>query len=213
MTQHDIDDLAAARRGFLQFAGALTAAASAPAWAQAAPPDYKALVCVFMLGGNDGHNLLVPTGASAYAAYRAARAGLALPDGTAGLLPVSARDGTPYALNSGLTAIAPLWAQGRLAAVATVGPLIRPTTRAQYLAGTVNVPSNLFSHSDQIQQAQAGNGSGGGTGCAGRTADEVQPLNGSSRFPASLSIVRLDGIYLNGLAPTAASASARAIAA
>jgi uncharacterized protein (DUF1501 family) len=179
------------RRHFLQTASALVASAglTSRAQAQAQATDYKALVCVFFLGGNDGHNLLVPMGAAAYAAYKSARGGLALPDNNAGLLPISTPSGVPYALHGGLAAIAPLWAQGRLAALANVGMLAQPTSRAQYLAGSVKLPTNLFSHSDQIVQMQAGDANGsGGTGWAGRSADAVQSRNGTSRFPASLSM-------------------------
>ena len=107
------------------------------AFAQNAP-DYKALVCIFLLGGNDSHNMVVPQSQAAFNAYKAIRGSLALPDGNAKLLPVSAADGTPYGLTDGLASIAPLWAQKKLAAVANVGMLVQPTTRQQYLAGTVN---------------------------------------------------------------------------
>lgn len=173
------------RRQFMRLAGTL-AAASGAALGQTA--DYKALVCVFMLGGCDGHNLLVPLGATAYNAYRAARGVLALPDGSATLLPVSTPEGSAYGLNSGLVAISPLWAQQRLAVVANVGTLMGPTTRAHVLASSVPLPSNLYSHVDQVAQQQAGNATGGGTGWAGRTADQVRARNGSSRFPAAVSI-------------------------
>jgi uncharacterized protein (DUF1501 family) len=94
-----------------------------------------------------------------------------------------------YGLNGGLAAIAPQWGLGKLALLANVGMLAQPTTRAQYLAGTAKLPTQLFSHSDQIVQMQAGDANGsGGTGWAGRGADAMQALNGSSRFPASLSM-------------------------
>ena len=181
------------RRRFLLRGAALVGAAGlgtpATAQTQTQPPDYKALVCVFFLGGNDGHNLLVPTSAAALASYKAGRGGLALPDNHAGLLPVSTPAGVPYGLHGGLAAIAPLWAQGKLAALANVGMLVQPTSRAQFLAGSVKLPSNLFSHSDQIVQMQAGDPNGsGGTGWAGRSADAVQARNGSARFPASVSM-------------------------
>ena len=206
--RHTAPGRASARRAFLQRASALVGAATlAPlrVGAQTTPPDYKALVCVFMVGGNDGHNMVVPLDAVPYAAYKAARAGLALPDGNTGLLPVTAPTGARYGLNSGLTAIAPLWAQGQLAVVANVGMLARPTTRAQILAGTARLPSNLYSHSDQIVQMQAADPNGsGGTGWAGRSVDEVKTRNGASRFPASIS---MNGSALFCAANTVASAS------
>lgn len=181
------------RRRFLR-AGAGAAAlaglqrlALVDAHAQAAG-GYKALVCVFLYGGNDGHNMLVPQGTAAYAAYRAARGALALPDTNTQLLSIGTRAGVPYALNGGLSAIHPLWGQGRLAAVANVGPLMKPTTKAQYRAGTVPVPSNLFSHPDQQGQMQAGNANmAGGTGWGGRATDALLALNGGSSFPAAVS--------------------------
>lgn len=182
------------RRHFLRTAGLFATAAGLShlglinAFAQNAA-DYKALVCVFLLGGNDGHNVIVPQTPNAYNAYKAIRGPLALPDVSAKLLPVLTQDGTPYALNDGLAAIHPLWAQQKLAVVANVGMLAQPTTRQQYLAGTVTVPTNLFSHSDQIIQMQSANPNGsGGTGWAGRVADAVQPLNGASSFPPSVSM-------------------------
>lgn len=183
------------RRSFLQKAGLAASAAGLGrlgllnTHAQSAPPDYKALVCVFLLGGNDGHNMVVPLNGPDYTAFRNTRGSLALPDGSASLLEVSARTGTPYGLNSGLAALHPLWAQQKLAVIANVGMLVRPTTRAQYLAATVGLPSNLFSHSDQVLQMQAGDPNGsGGTGWAGRIADETRAYNAQSTFPPAISM-------------------------
>jgi uncharacterized protein (DUF1501 family) len=190
------------RRDFLRLGAALAGSAAAAATAQTA--DYKALVCIYLFGGNDGHNLIVPMEAAAYASYRAARGPLALPDGTASLIPVSTPGGVPYGLNSGLTTIAPLWAQQRLAVVANVGTLVRPVSRAEVLAGTAPVPPNLYSHADQTLQQQAGLAGGSGTGWGGRVADGVQSRNGTARFPASIS---LSGQALFNAGSTVASAS------
>jgi uncharacterized protein (DUF1501 family) len=188
------DQQLSTRRSFLRHGGALASAAALSrfglmnAFAQSAA-NYKALVCVFLFGGNDSHNMVVPQTQSAFNAYKSIRGSLALPDGSAKLLPVTAKDGTPYALTDGLAGIHPLWAQQKLAAVANVGMLVQPTTRLQYVSGAVSLPTNLFSHSDQVIAMQAGNPNGsGGTGWAGRIADAVQPLNGSSSFPASISM-------------------------
>ena len=85
---------ATSRRRFLQQASALVGAASlgavsSRAGAQAAGSDYKALVCVFLTGGNDGHNTLVPMAPAAYAAYKAGRGGLSLPDTNTALIPIA----------------------------------------------------------------------------------------------------------------------------
>lgn len=184
------------RRRFLQKTTLLAATAGLGrigllnARAQSLPSsnDYKALVCVFMLGGNDGHNMIVPLSGSALTAYQNARGNLALPDTNTQVLPVSAKNGTPYGLNSSLTALHPLWAQGKLAAIANMGMLVKPTTRAQYLGATVGLPSNLFSHSDQIISMQAGDPNGsGGSGWAGRVADATRTLNAASTFPPAIS--------------------------
>jgi uncharacterized protein (DUF1501 family) len=193
------------RRALLAQGSALLGATTAGlAQAQTADP-YKALVCVFLLGGNDGHNMVVPLEPTAYAAYRSIRGGLALPDVNTQLLPVQTPQGVPYGLNNGLQAIAPLWPQGRLAVLANVGMLAQPVTRAQVLAGNARLPSNLFSHSDQIVQMQTGDANGsGGTGWGGRSMDRVLAMNGSSRFPGSVS---MDGsaLFCAGASVPAAS--------
>ena len=180
------------RRHFLESLGAtalLSRFGRMNALAQASQTDYKALVCVFLAGGNDGHNTVVPLIQSDFNAYKTARGSIALPDNNGALLPVVAPDGTPFGLNPGLAAVHPLWAQGRLAVLANAGMLVQPVTRPEYLANAVPLPTNLFSHSDQIQQMQSGiPSSSGGTGWGGRAADALQSLNGSSTFPATVSI-------------------------
>lgn len=183
------------RRNFLRLStgGVLSAAGMARfgmmnAYAQQAT-DYKALVCIFLFGGNDGHNTVVPQVSSEYNAYKSIRGSLALPGTDAKLLPVAAKNGTPYALSDGLAAVHPLWAQQKLAVVANVGNLVQPTTRTQFLANAVPLPSNLFSHSDQVLQMQTATPSGsGGTGWAGRVADSVSAMNGAATFPVSISM-------------------------
>ena len=198
------------RRNFLRASSAFAAGAGFSrfgmmnALAQGAP-NYKALVCVFLFGGNDGHNMVVPQTQAAFNAYKTIRGSLALPDGNAKLLPVSALNGTPYALNDGLSSVHALWAQQKLAAVANVGMLVQPTSRQQYLTGTATVPTNLFSHSDQVIAMQAGNPNGsGGTGWAGRVADAVQSMNGASTFPPSISMAG-SALFCTGNAVQSAS--------
>src|SRR5450432_590200 len=106
------NDQRATRRNFLRCGGVFASAAVVNrfglmnAYAQGAP-DYKALVCVFLFGGNDSHNMVVPQAQAAFNAYKSIRGTLALPDGNAKLVSVSAKNGTPYALNDGLTSIVP----------------------------------------------------------------------------------------------------------
>jgi uncharacterized protein (DUF1501 family) len=186
------------RRDFLLRSGALSAgglaARLAPlsllglagaSQAQAAS-DYKALVCVFLYGGVDGNNLVVPIDAAGYAQYTAVRtvaSGVNLAQ--AGLLPIQpASSPTPYGLHPELSDIQPLFAQGKLAILANVGPLNAPTTKANYLTTR---PDNLFSHSDQQNQWQSSVSSGvSRTGWGGRIADATASLNTS--FPVVTSI-------------------------
>jgi uncharacterized protein (DUF1501 family) len=177
------------RRDFLKLASLAGFARYGAMNALAQAADYKALACIFMYGGNDGNNLIVPQTTSEYNAYKTIRGSLALPDTSAKLLPVTAANGTPYALTDGLAAIHPLWAQQKLAVVANVGMLVQPTSRAQYQAASVPLPSNLFSHSDQTVQMQAGvPSSSASSGWAGRVADAVNPMNAGKNFPSSVSM-------------------------
>ena len=183
------------RRAFLRRSGLCATAAGLGRLgllnlhAQGSAPEYKALVCIFLLGGNDGHNMVVPLSGPEREAFREVRGGLAVPDANTQLMEITPGSGVPYGLNSGLAAIHPLWAQRKLAVMANLGLLVRPTTRAQYLGATVGLPSNLFSHSDQTLQMQAGNPEGsGGTGWAGRIADATRSLNAASTFPPAVSV-------------------------
>ena len=177
----------------------------ANALAQTVTPDYKALVCVFLSGGNDAHNMVVPLSAAQFNAYKAARGSLALPDGNGALLQVVTPDGTPYGFNPGLQAIHGLWGSGALAVVANTGMLVQPVTRAEFLANAAPLPTNLFSHSDQIQQMQSGVPStSGGTGWGGRAADVLQPMNAPSSFPTTVSISG-PALFCNGKVVQSAS--------
>ncbi len=183
------------RRRFLRHAGALSAGglvrslvpmASLGALAQTAPADYKALVCVFLYGGVDGNNLVVPqdnAGYSQYAAVRPASSNMALTQ--AELLPIQPANTTsPYGLHPELAEIHPLFAQKKLAILANVGPLNEPTTKANY---QVKRPDNLYSHSDQQSQWQSSVSAGPSqTGWGGRIADELAAQNAG--FPVVTSI-------------------------
>ncbi|MBK6336328.1 MAG: DUF1501 domain-containing protein [Betaproteobacteria bacterium] len=182
------------RRDFLRRSGALTAAGlagsldlvSLSAHAQAAA-DYRALVCIFLFGGNDGNNLLLPADSAGYAQYAAVRgagSGIALTQ--AELLPIQpANLGTPFGLHPALKELQPLFADGQLAAIANVGTLTQPTSRAQYAAGVR--PDSLYSHSDQQNQWQTSIASGTArTGWGGRLADVLAPQAGGA-FPVITS--------------------------
>ena len=120
--------------------------------ARAAGADYKALVCVFLFGGNDSNNVIVPLGAEQYREYTRARGGIALPQ--ASLLPVATAGGASYGFHPRLGDLQQLYTRKKLAVVANVGMLTRPTTRDEYRQRSKPRPVSLFSHSDQQTQWQ-----------------------------------------------------------
>lgn len=149
--------------------------------------DYKALVCVFLFGGNDANNLIVPLNAPDYANYAKIRANLALAQGN--LLPVTPPSvGLPFGLHPRFSELRTLFNSKQAAVLANVGTLVRPTTRAQFRARQVALPSNLFSHSDQQQQMQtAALDRMGEIGWGGRLADKMQSIYGGN-FPITISL-------------------------
>ncbi len=168
------------RRSFLEALGAVGVAASfsrfaeGRAWAQTAD-DYRALVCVFLFGGNDGNNMVVPVDTTGYAAYATARGtgpgGLALPQ--AQLLPLTPASGSAaYGLHPNLPDLQTLWTDGVLGVVFNVGTLLAPTTKQNFLQNSVPVPISLLSHQDQQHQWQSAlSDQYSRTGWGGRIAD------------------------------------------
>ena len=149
---------------------------------------YQALVCIFLFGGNDSNNLLVPNDTAGYQNYATIRQNLALAQGS--LLPIVAKTGkVPYGLHPQLPGLQGLFNSGQLAVVANVGTLSQPLTQTQYQQGTGTIPVNLFSHSDQQGQWQTAQFDGSGsTGWAGRTADVLQPMNSGAQYPPITSV-------------------------
>jgi uncharacterized protein (DUF1501 family) len=160
--------------------------------AQGAPGDYKALVCLFLSGGNDSFNMLAPRGA-AWQEYSAIRQTIALPENQ--LLPINpiVDPGRPLGLHPALPGLQQLFESGKLAFVANVGTLVDHVTKAQYNASE-SLPLGLFSHSDQIEQWQTSiPDARGGIGWGGRMADLLKSLNDEDRFSMNIS---LDGSNL-----------------
>ncbi len=173
--------------------------------------DYKALVCIFLYGGNDGANTVVPTDGR-YTAYRNVRGSMAIP--LASLLPIT---GVPFGLHPALSALSPLANAGRIAPVFNVGPLVRPLSKAQFRAlssGANDLPQNLFSHSDQqvLWESSSGNANER-TGWGGRAVTTlgatvpVVSLGGNARFGSSTATAPLvlpgpgDTFGVQGLQP------------
>jgi len=182
------------RRGFIR-AGAATVGTLAlrpfgllPAMAQSSA-NYRALVCVFLFGGNDSNNTVVPMDDPSYQAYTSVRGNLAL--SSTELTPtVYSVSNAPLAFHGKLTELASMFSSKELAVVANTGSLVQPLTRAQYQGLQAPIPANLFSHADQQMQWQTSLAQGtGSTGWGGRVADylSAQKIN-SSNFPAFLSV-------------------------
>jgi uncharacterized protein (DUF1501 family) len=181
------------RRRFLAHAGALAGSAAlgqlgAFAARAASTGDYKALVCIFMYGGNDSNNMVVPIDTADYANYAKLRSTLALSQSQ--LLPLAVSGSVPaYGLHPALTGLQSLWNSGNLALIANVGTLVQPLTKAQYLLTTSVKPESLFSHIDQQHQWQASisNTSSSSSGWGGRLSDQLATLNVNASVPPMIS--------------------------
>ncbi|HEY0172587.1 MAG TPA: DUF1501 domain-containing protein [Pyrinomonadaceae bacterium] len=162
------------------------------AYAQSAA-DYRALVCVFLNGGNDGNNMVVPLDAAGWADYTNVRgsSGLALTQAQANQLPVSpaSQGGRMFGLHPNMPEMKALFDQGRLAVVCNTGPLVEPLTRTTYRNGSGRKPLQLFSHSDQVAQWQTSIADTvSQTGWGGRMADRMSAVNLPATFSHSVSI-------------------------
>ena len=199
------------RRSFIKYAS-LAAAGNAAglrpfgalnALAQGAT-DYKALVCVFLYGGNDANNTLVPFDTTGYANYASIRGPLALPQ-SGGLIQLAKAPN--FSLNGNMPDIAALFDNKAAAMVANVGTLISPTTKTQYQHGAT-VPSNLFSHSDQQLEWQNAAKSGETqSGWAGRIADTISTQYNPGGLIPMITSVAGDTLFCNGAASTPVSVS------
>ena len=189
------------RRKFLLGAGALGATSALGtieglglmrALAQTAPAnDYKALVCLFLGGGNDGNNLVIPRDNAQYNLYSSARggtSGLAIAQSQLiAINPSSLSAG--YGLHPQFQPLKPVWDAGKLALLCNVGTLVEPLTKADYSSSAKAKPEQLFSHSDQQLQWQAAiSNDYSRTGWGGRLADVIGPLNGANTLPMIASI-------------------------
>lgn len=152
--------------------------------------DYKALVCLFLYGGNDSNNVIIPYDSAGYASYAAQRTALAIAQES--LLPITPKtysDGRQYALHPSLVEVQGLFAQGQLGFLANTGTLTYPTTLTQYNSGTANLPPQLFSHADQQVQWQSSiPDQPFQTGWGGRLADVISALNSNSAISMSISL-------------------------
>lgn len=152
--------------------------------------EYRALVCLFLSGGNDSFNMLVPREASAYATYQASRSNLALtPAQLIDIHPLPLSQPT-FAVHGGMPEVASLFDSGNAAFVANVGTLVEPVSnRTQVINNSKKLPLGLYSHSDQIEQWQTSvPNSRSGIGWAGRMADLIQSVNSNQNVPMNISL-------------------------
>lgn len=235
------------RRHFLRLGGAfsvlgtaapfaLQLAAAGSAAAQSVT-DYKALVCVFLAGGNDSNNTVLATDEDSWARYTSARgtgddpialmpvgtaatpvgqvnpvsgrtANAAAPEAWGGVLPITPRtaqavpagtssDARTFGLHPFMAPMKALFDGGRIAIVANVGTLLQPTTKAQYLAKSSNIPANLFSHNDQQSTWQSGAQEGAKVGWGGRMADMLASMNGENTLFTAVS-ASSKAVFLSG---------------
>ena len=200
----------ASRRAFLQRASALSMAGAAAPWAlnlaamgeaaAATATDYKALVCVFLYGGNDYGNTLVPYDTPSYNLYQGMRPTLAYSQAALAptvLAPSIALPGArQYALAPELAPLLPLFASNRMGVMLNVGTLIQPTTKTQYTNASVPLPPKLFSHNDQQSVWQSSSPEGAASGWGGRMGDLFVAGNGNATF----TCVNVSGnaVFLSG---------------
>jgi uncharacterized protein (DUF1501 family) len=161
--------------------------------------DYKALVCLFLFGGNDSWNMVVPTSTAEYNAYARSRGGgtsSSLAIDRSALLPITLSGEFPgdptYGFHPSMTGTRDLFSSGKLAVMANVGPLIRPTTKAQYQTAATTghtLPPQLFSHNDQQDQWHSLRGRATlKSGWAGRVADVLNAQTGAQALSVNVSL-------------------------
>jgi len=200
----------ASRRAFLQRGAALSVAAGATPWAlslaamgeaaAATATDYKALVCVFLYGGNDYANTLVPYDTDSWNSYNSFRSNLAISQAAlAGTLltpAVALAGGRQFALAPELAPLVPVFNAGKMSVVLNVGTLVQPTTSAQYASKSVALPPKLFSHNDQQSYWQSSSPEGAASGWGGRIGDLFVAGNGNATF--SCVSVAGNAVFLSG---------------
>jgi uncharacterized protein (DUF1501 family) len=162
------------------------------ALAQSGVTDYKALVCVFLNGGNDGNNTVIPyddyNNTGGYNAVRGA-AQLAIAQASLNQISPISTGGRKFGLHPGMLELKALFDQQKLAILCNVGTLIEPLTKAKYQSSPSKRPYQLFSHSDQVTQQQTSvSNTPGDSGWGGRTSDAMLGVNGNAPLPMVVSL-------------------------
>lgn len=186
------------RRNFLKQAAGIALGSSAAYTTSAglqlanalAQPDesYKALVCIFLFGGNDAFNMVVPTGDAQYAAYKASRQTLAIEQNKLLSLSSLSGSGTELGFHPGMPHAQQLFNSGKLALLTNVGALVEPVSKANYQGNKSLLPPQLFSHNDQQTFLQSLQSSTRRNGWAGRAADAMQERNINKKLSMNISL-------------------------
>ncbi|HEX8844559.1 MAG TPA: DUF1501 domain-containing protein [Pyrinomonadaceae bacterium] len=195
--------MAPSRRDFLKHTGCALASAAAfaaslkrfgmiSALAQSGAGNYKALVCIFLNGGNDGNNTVIPyDDYNNPGGYSAVRGGSQLAISQASLLQISpiSAGGRRFGLHPSMVDMQTLFNQQKLAILCNTGTLLQPLTKSQYQTTPSARPYQLFSHSDQVTQQQSSiSNVPGDTGWGGRIADVMLGINGNAPLPMIVSL-------------------------
>lgn len=174
----------------LQKLAAAAADAIVPvSWAQAAPigEEYRCLVCLFMYGGNDSNNMIIPMDETNHAVYAQKRGPLLIQKNAPLTIPTANTGSLKLGLHPSMAGLQRVFTNGKAAVLANVGPLAVPTSKLQWDSRSVPLPPNLFSHSDQQVQWQTSIAEGPRTGWGGRLADLMQTMN-TNRTASSISL-------------------------
>ena len=160
--------------------------------------DYRALVCVFLYGGNDAYSMLIPHSQSEYNSYANTRRNLALPRSQ--IIPVSPLNSQPadYGLHPELADIANLFANKKLSLVNNIGTLIEPTSRNDYINNRVALPPQLFSHNDQQNFVMSLQATKPQQGWASRMAELMMDANGVTDLAMNISLSGANTFQMGG---------------
>ncbi len=190
------------RRNFLR--KSITTGVGIPLWLRlnsmqarcdvASPSSYKAIVCIHLVGGNDGNNMIVPYSSAEYNQYSALRGRLALPIGS--LQPLAGGSSRSLALHPNLPNVARLFNSGKASFVTNVGPLAQPITKNQALQNSSLLPQSLLDHTVGVTQWESSTTTSvSTTGWGGRIADQLPGTSGS--LPMVLN-AGLAGLFTTG---------------
>lgn len=154
-----------------------------------ADDDYRAMVCIFLNGGNDSFNMLLPRDNDSYKHYSETRSNLAIPQNEILALNANGTNGAMYGVNPSMTRVQDLFNNGQLAFMTNIGSMVEPVNRQNYDAGSVRLPLGLFSHSDQTKQWQTAiPHERASLGWAGRVAELLNDTNSNDAISMNISL-------------------------